>query len=186
MSHHNPNPQQQQPKQQDQPKAQPEWRPDDGTIFLVLSDDRFLTRTVQHLRREYGTELKLRAQTEINVPRLTDRNSIVCVYYDLDRDVVDPETGKVRARNLGRPARGGTAEVPPEAPDIIKGKPVHVRDYWLEGTENEAIVQLNNVQDENTGKFRDGLIATLNKTCRPCRVQHDVRERVDMLTLRTV
>lgn len=169
-----------QPQQQQQ-KPKEEWKPTGDTIFLLLSDTEFVTRARAHLTRKFG---KVRMQTEINTQKLSDRNTVVCVYQDPDRDVVDASTGQPRPRKPGKrsPAPGIPGEKA-EPPDVLVGAPIECSTIWLDGGENDAGVQVKNLMSE-TGQIKKGLISLLADTCRPCVMKH--REDINEVKITTV
>jgi hypothetical protein len=130
--------QQQQRQQQQQPEA---WKPDSFTKFLVLSDDKFEPRARAYLKLKYGAAARA-VVTEIDKNKLSDRHTIVVLYYDPDpnRLVKDEESGKMRPRFPGKRKNGRWEEMP-EPPEVPTG----------------AI------------RWQDGLLAAIAKACHPAK-----------------
>jgi hypothetical protein len=161
--------QQQQRQQQQQPEA---WKPDSFTKFLVLSDDKFEPRARAYLKLKYGAAARA-VVTEIDKNKLSDRHTIVVLYYDPDpnRLVKDEESGKMRPRFPGKRKNGRWEEMP-EPPEVLESKPINCAPFYLEGADNDGEVRLKQSYEElPTGAIRwqDGLLAAIAKACHPAK-----------------
>jgi hypothetical protein len=142
----------QQTQQQPVASKEPEFEPDDNTIWLCLPCTGIEAAMQMRLTEKYGRVVG-RIATSWDAHRLSDRHTIVPVYVDNYEPVRDEATGKIRKRRVSGQDR--------DPLNIKIGKPIRCRDIASPDDETgAAAVQIRNLLDEG-GRTKKGLLGLL-------------------------
>ena len=126
-----------QPNQQQNKQQPTEWKPDRGTVFLLMTDDEFTPRARRHVIKKYGQGIRdpqtgevkpWHIETNLNPAWLKQSNSVVVLYSDPSKGIWDESLGakgEFRERDKGEKQRGERIR-DPEPTSVLETKPIDI------------------------------------------------------------
>jgi hypothetical protein len=152
--------------QQQQGKPATAWKPDRNTYFLVDSSEGADVRARKELVGVHKTAIdQRRIVRELNVSKLTSEHTVVCVFLDPEAQVEDPPgSGNMRDRRLPAREPGTQRKTPGEPPVLLQSAPIHIRDLWRDGDENDSGVRIASRRSED-GREVLGLMGRISRAC---------------------